>query len=311
MTDIMEDLTLPPPCKTIDPYTTMHYRIMFKDKPRLRPVFDKSRLPPRDSGLDRTYIVRTATFTPANANESHLWSQEAQRFQPEEMARVAKEEADAKLCRLLAMPGDEYMAVLHLAEAENQARNMHRLEYKVWMAGQVAGWRNYDYEVEKRKREYESFREIHGFAAPEQGCGSTVEELQVDDEDVLAFTDEQAVELLESMRATRLAQETDFECFEVMTPDQTQHPEAQEAPPVDAPEWTPLDFLLTEQQQELVERVQERKRRENILRTGLLANGILTRVEQTGIWSWLQGPAEVFMGNKRKRDTLLQELNRL
>lgn len=302
MTDIMEDLTLPPPCKTIDPYTTMYYRIMFKGKPRLRPVFDKSRLPPEDSGLNRTYIVRTATFTPANANESQMWSQEERRFQPEEMARVAKEEADAKLCRLLAMPADEYMAVLHLAEAENQARNKHLCEYKVWMAGQVAEWRIREYNQHTAPTQGAMLREIHG---------STLEELQVDDEDVLAFTDEQAVELLESMRATRLAQETDFECFEVMTPDQTQDPEAQEAPPVDAPEWTPLDFLLTEQQQELVERVRERKRRENILRTGLLANGILTRVEQTGIWSWLQGPAEVFMGNKRKRDTLLQELNRL
>ena len=302
MTDIMEDLTLPPPCKTIDPYTTMHYRITFKGEPRLRPVFDRSRLPPRDSGLDRTYIVRTANITPANANESHLWSQEAQRFQPEDMARVAKEEADAKLCRLLAMPGDEYMAVLHLAEAENQARNKHRLEYKAWMAGQVAEWSIREYNQHTAPTQGAMLREIHG---------STSEELQVDDEDVLAFTDEQAAECLESMRADRLAQETDFECFEVMTPDQTQHPEAQEAPPVDAPEWTHLDFLLTEQQQELVERVRERKRRENILRTGLLANGILTRVEQTGIWSWLQGPAEVFMGNKRKRDTLLQELNRL
>ena len=302
MTDIMEDLTLPPPCITIEPYTTMHYRIMFKGKPGLRPVFDKSRLPPRDSELDRTYIVRTATFTPANANESHLWSQEVQRFQPEEMARVAKEEANAKLCRLLAMPGDEYMAVLHLAEAENQARNKHRLEYKAWMAGQVAEWRIREYNQHRAPTQGAMLREIHG---------STSEELQVDDEDVLAFTDEQAVELLESMRATRLAQETDFECFEAMTPDQTQHPEAQEAPPVDAPQWTHLDFLLTEQQQELVERVQGRKRRENILRTALHVNDMLTHAEKERKNCCIRGTAREYMCKKRVRDILSQELNQL
>lgn len=302
MTDIMEDLTLPPPCKTIDPYTTEHYRELLEDRPDLWPVFDKSRLPPEDSGLDRTYIVRTANITPANANESHLWSQEERRFQPEDMARVAKEEADAKLCRLLAMPGDEYMAVLHLAEAENQARNKHLCEYRVWMAGQVAEWRIREYNQHTAPTHSAMLREIHG---------STSEELQVDDEDVLAFTDEQAVELLESMRATRLAQETDFECFEVMTPDQTQDPEAQEAPPVDAPQWTPLDFLLTEQQQELVERVRERKRRENILHTGLEVYQMLTNEALHGIPCCIKATAEKYIQDKRIKPIFWDELNQL
>lgn len=274
MSDIMEDLTLPPPCITIE-----------------------------------SDIVRTATFTPApptvdrtNASEHQLWSQEEQRFQPEEMARVAKYEADAKLCRLLTMTNDEYMAVLQDARADFEDNTRYLLAYQAWMTGQVAEWIIREYNQHTAPTQSAMLREIHD---------STLEELQVDYDDVLGFTDEQAAEFLESMRTARLTHDMNLECLEVMTPDQTQHPEAQEVPPADAPEWTHLDFLLTEQQQELVERVQERKRRENILRTALHVNDMLTRTDTTGNTCCINETAERFMRKKRVRDILFQELNRI
>ena len=308
MTDIMEDLTLPPPAMTLDLETDEHYRQLDEE---FWPVFNPKRLTPlgsiintREEGGGRDFFYYSSTFTPAqhtpdhtNATEYPWWSQEGQRFQPEEMARVAKEEADAKARRLEAMTDDERSIVTLASIAKCQARNKYLLEYKVWMAGQVAEWRIHDNTMEGEKREN----------VP------TLQEEKPDgnDEDVLAFTDEQAAEFLESIRADRLAQETDFECFEVMTPDQTQYPEAQEVPPVDAPQWTHLDFLLTEQQKELVERVQERKRRENILHTGLEVYRMLTNYELHGIPCCIKDTAEKYIQDKRINPIFWEELNRL
>ena len=145
-------LTLPPPCKVLDLDTYWHYRSELSNSSSW-PKLDSTRLTPIGTIVkaDHLYwsrpdnIFRSSPIvtTPQYIYDPQVWSQEAQRYQPDEMAAVAKK------------ANDEKWAEVHRRKREREARAAYRKDQADKREAALKKW------LKKREMFWEMGKEVH------------------------------------------------------------------------------------------------------------------------------------------------------
>lgn len=144
-------MSLTLPCKVLDLDTYVHYRKQHLAKHQF-PKFDPTRIIPVASivegdgdGASREDIFRSCPIvtTPQYIYDPQVWSQEAQRYQPDEMAAVAKK------------ANDEKWAEVHRKEREREARAAYRKDQADKREAALKKW------LKKREMFWEMGKEVH------------------------------------------------------------------------------------------------------------------------------------------------------